>query len=86
MAELSKTARASMGRVLKEVHVETAEEAIKAIRDNRAGDLFIGDMSRVDKLLTRYDEAVQEIVRLQFELGSLGLRNEELTKSLKEAD
>ena len=58
MAELSKTARASMGRSMKEVHVETTEEAIKAIRDNRAGNLFIGDMSRVDKLLEAFDKVV----------------------------
>jgi translation elongation factor EF-4 len=56
MAELSKTARASMGKQVKEVHVETTEEAIKAIRDNRAAGLHIGDMARVDKLLQAYDE------------------------------
>ena len=61
MAELSKTARASMGKATKEVHVETTEEAIKAIRDNRAGGLHIGDMSRVDKLLAAYDEAMLEL-------------------------
>jgi len=56
MAELSKTARASLGKVSKEVHVETTEEAIRAIRVNREASLFIGDMSRVDKLLAAYDE------------------------------
>src|SRR5579863_1835471 len=61
MAELSKTARASMGKATKEVHVETTEEAIKAIRDNRAGELHIGDMSRVDKLLQAYDKAISII-------------------------
>jgi precorrin-6B methylase 2 len=55
MAE-SKTARASAVRVVKEVHIESVEEAIKAIRVNRAAGLFIGDMSRVDKLLQAYDE------------------------------
>jgi hypothetical protein len=87
MSELSKTARASMGRQVKEVHVETTEEAIKAIRDNRAAGLHIGDMSRVDKLLANRDEAVQEIVKLQFETGSLGLlRNEELQAALTETE
>lgn len=60
MAE-SKTARASAVRVVKKVHVETTEEAIKAIRDNRAAGLFVGDMSRVDKLLQAYDTAVADI-------------------------
>lgn len=55
MAELSKTARASMGKTVKEVHVETTEEAIRKIREYRAGGLHIGDMSRVDKLLAAYD-------------------------------
>lgn len=57
----SKTARASAVKVVKEVHVETTEEAIKAIRDNRAAGLFIGDMSRVDKLLQAYDSVLADI-------------------------
>jgi hypothetical protein len=56
MTELSKTARASMGKQVKETTVETTEEAIRQIRLNRAGGLHIGDMSRVDKLLQAYDE------------------------------
>lgn len=60
----SKTARASAVKVLKEIHVETIDEAIKAIRDNRAASLFIGDMSRVDKLLQAYDAALVSIVAL----------------------
>lgn len=61
MAELSKTARASMGKQVKEVHVETTEEAIKAIRVNREAGLFVGDMSRVDKLLAEYDRVLTEL-------------------------
>jgi hypothetical protein len=61
MPELSKTARASMGKQYKEVHVETTEEAIHAIRMNRAGGLHIGDMSRVDKLLAAYDKLMAEV-------------------------
>ena len=54
---VSKTAKASMIKQGKEFHVETTEEAIRAIRVNReAGDLHIGDMSRVDKLLAAYDK------------------------------
>ncbi len=64
MAELSKTARASMGKVKKEIHVETTEEAIKAIRDNRVAGLFIGDMSRVDKLLAAYDQEHDAVLTL----------------------
>ena len=56
MPELSKTAKASMGKQYKEVHVETTEEAIHAIRVNRDGGLHIGDMSRVDKLLEAFDK------------------------------
>jgi len=64
MTELSKTARASMGKQVKESHVETTEEAIRQIRLNRAGGLHIGDMSRVDKLLKAYDEALLRVERL----------------------
>lgn len=64
MAELSKTARASMGKVVKEVKVETIDEAIKAIRDNRAAGLFIGDMSRIDKLLADRDALLKLTDRL----------------------
>jgi hypothetical protein len=59
MAELSKTARASMGRVVKEVHQETPEEAIRQLRLNREAGLHVGDMSRVDALLKAYDEVLQ---------------------------
>lgn len=64
MAELSKTARASMGKQVKEVHAETTEEAIRQIRLNRAGGLFIGDMFRIDKLIKAYDEALLKIQQL----------------------
>jgi hypothetical protein len=64
MTELSKTARASLGKQIKEVHVETTEEAIKAIRVNREAGLFIGDMSRVDKLLAAYDRELSAVATL----------------------
>ena len=58
---VSKTAKASMGKQYKEVHVETTEQAIRAIRINREAGLFIGDMSRVDKLLAAYDKLMAEV-------------------------
>lgn len=57
MAE-SKTARASAVRVVKEKHVETQAEAIKALRDNLAAGLFVGDNSRIKHLLEAYDVAI----------------------------
>jgi hypothetical protein len=74
MAELSKTARASLGKQVKEVHVETTEEAIKAIRDNRAAGLFVGDMSRVDKLLAAYDK-LQAEMKVLAEAGTALIKN-----------
>jgi hypothetical protein len=49
----------------KEVSVETIEEAIKAIRNNRISDLFEVRMDRIDKLLAAYDldhNAVRDLV------------------------
>src|SRR5579859_6755352 len=77
----SKTARASAVRVVKEVHIETPEEAIKAIRDNRAAGLFIGDMSRVDKLLQAYDAAIKQIVTLESSAAAQTKELQELGKS-----
>lgn len=57
MAELSKTARASMGKVVKEKKAEeSVKEAIRQIRIDRQAGLFIVRMDRVDKLLAAYDE------------------------------
>ena len=66
----SKTARASAVKATKEVHVETTEEAITAIRNNREGGLFIGDMSRVDKLLAEYDAVYASLVTTRAALQS----------------
>jgi hypothetical protein len=79
MPELSKTARASLGKVVKEVHVETTEEAIKAIRSNREAKLFVGDMSRVDKLLAAYDALRTEAAFARGLEASLQLKTEALT-------
>lgn len=65
----SKTARASAVKVVKEKHVETTEEAIKAIRENLAGGLHIGDMSRVRKLLAAYDEIDQTATKAESDLA-----------------
>lgn len=61
MAELSKTAKASVVKAVKEVYVETTEEAIQKIRNDRAGKLFVMNMDRVDKLLDAYDALVTEL-------------------------
>jgi hypothetical protein len=96
MPELSKTARASLGKVVKEVHVETIEEAIKAIRSNREAKLFIGDMSRVDKLLVAYDSVSLEaslvkglnaLIQLKdVALASLGDENKRLAQHVQELE
>lgn len=67
----SKTARASQVKTVKEVKVEGTEDAIKAIRDNRAAGLFIGDMSRVDKLLQAYDAAIADVKALKESAAAL---------------
>jgi hypothetical protein len=61
MPELSKTARASMGKQTKEVHQETPEEAIRQLRLNREAGLHVGDMSRVDALLAAYDIVTEQL-------------------------
>lgn len=89
MTELSKTARQSMGKAVKEVHVETAEEAIHAIRVNRAASLFVGDMSRIDKLLEAFDKVVFASGELTNALneatGKLFTFEKELTEQLNAA-
>lgn len=63
MAELSKTARASMGKQVKEVHEESTEEAIRQIRLERAAGLW-PNCSRIDKLLAAYDKLSAETKEL----------------------
>jgi hypothetical protein len=70
MPELSKTARASMGKQVKEVHVETPEEAIRQLRLNREARLHIGDMSRVDALLKAYDEVKARLMSYEAPTGA----------------
>jgi hypothetical protein len=62
MAELSKTARASMGKVVKEAHVETPEESIKKIRLGLTSvpTEYI-PAHRVKALLDAYDELLARI-------------------------
>jgi hypothetical protein len=71
MPEISKTARASMGKQTKEVHVETPEEAIRQLRLNREAGLHIGDMSRVDALLKAYDTEKEVVKVLHAEITKL---------------
>jgi hypothetical protein len=80
MAELSKTARASMGKAVKEVHVETVEEAIRAIRLNRDAKGFIGDMSRIDRLLEAFDRE-REAVKLLAESTAALLKRAETAEA-----
>ena len=62
MAELSKTAKASMVKSpKKETAVESNEEAIRQIRTDRAGKLFVTRMDRVDKLLAAYDALISKV-------------------------
>lgn len=64
MAEISKTARASMVReTAKEVKVETTEEAIRQIRLNLEAKLYIIP-ERIAKLLAAYDKLKAESVEL----------------------
>lgn len=59
MAELSKTARASQVKEVKEVRVETTEEAIRQIRLNLEAKLYITP-DRIAKLLAAYDKLQNE--------------------------
>jgi hypothetical protein len=60
MAEMSKTARASMrqGQVVEKDHYDTNEKKIAEIRKLRAGKLFVTRMDFVDALLEEYDKAM----------------------------
>lgn len=54
MPELSKTARASQVKEVKEKHAETMAEAIKALRIDREAHIW-PNCERIDKLLFAYD-------------------------------
>lgn len=54
MPELSKTARASQVKEVKEKHVETTEQAIAAIRLDREAHIW-PNCERIDKLLAAFD-------------------------------
>lgn len=72
MAELSKTAKASMVKApKKEQAVETTEEAIRQIRMDRAGQLFIVRMDRIDKLLAAYDVATERATKAEADLQAI---------------
>ena len=63
MPELSKTARASQVKEVKEKHVETTEEAIKALRLDREAHIW-PNTERIDKLLAAYDTLKTAYVEL----------------------
>ncbi len=69
MPELSKTAKASTVKAVKEVVVETPEEAIRQIRWERQAHIW-PRTDRIDKLLAAYDKLL--------------FANGELTKALNE--
>lgn len=54
MPELSKTARASLGKQVKEIYTETPEKAIAELRNDRAAHLW-PNTQRIDALLAAYD-------------------------------
>ncbi len=61
MAEMSKTARASMGKVeKKEKVVETQEESIRQLRLNLDAGLYVTP-DRIRVLLTAYDQRGEEL-------------------------
>lgn len=70
MTELSKTARASQVKEVKEKHVETTEEAIRQLRLERVAHIW-PNPQRIDALLTAYDEAIAKLEA-----------HDEMTKSL----
>lgn len=62
MAEMSKTAKASMVKAPKEKKVEeSTEEAIRQIRIDRQAGLAVLRFDRVDKLLAAYDAAIKQL-------------------------
>ena len=71
MTELSKTARASMGKAeKKEVVVETQEEAIRQLRLNLDAGLWVTP-DRIRALLTAYDKLVLENTVVSSKAGKL---------------
>jgi len=65
MAELSKTAKASMiQETKKEVKIETEAEAIRQIRIDRLANLSILREDRIDKLLAAYDRDHAAVLHL----------------------
>lgn len=57
---MSRATQSQGQQALKEKIVLTAEQAIREIRNLRAGKLFIGNMEYVDHLLAAYDAAIQQ--------------------------
>lgn len=61
MAELSKTAKQSMVREVKEVRVETPEESIRQLRLNLAAGLYVTP-DRIKVLLAAYDQVREQVL------------------------
>jgi 50S ribosomal subunit-associated GTPase HflX len=68
MAELSKTAKASMVKEVKQVKAETPEESLRQLRLNLDAGLFI-TTDRIRVLLSAYDRAESKVAELQNQLA-----------------
>lgn len=77
MPELSKTARASQVKEVKEKHAETIDEAIKALRLDREAHIW-PNCERIDKLLLAYDSIKLEALLVPGLQDSLHLKNDAL--------
>jgi chromosome segregation ATPase len=88
MAELSKTARASMVKKVEKSEEESTEKAIQAIRSDLAAGIW-PNCERMRKLLAAYDagEKAYESLDGQYDAldGTLGRANSDL-KDLKETN
>jgi len=76
MAELSKTARASQVREVKEVRVETPEESIRQLRLNLAAGLYVTP-DRIRVLLGAYDAQIEALGVLK-QADDIAMREMEL--------
>jgi len=85
MAELSKTAKASMiQETKKEVKIETEAEAIRQIRIDRLANLSILREDRIDKLLAAYDRDHAAVLHLANSTAGLLKRAEAAEEAVME--
>jgi adenine-specific DNA methylase len=88
--KLSKTARAAQSAVergqqaSKKKEVRTVEDAIRDIRNNRAGGLFHSNMNDIDMLLAEYDAALAQIETLRKIAAEMSAATERRIVELKD--